>query len=108
MLREEEAALRESLLDMLPRAIESGAALFANSEFNPSGLPAHGLSAKAEALLEAATACVELRSALALPVTGSVGHLYRSACEEYSSSDEQRRGPRKLAAALLESLRNVA
>jgi hypothetical protein len=108
MLKEAETALRQSLLDMLPRTVEVGDLLFANSQFNPSRLPAHHLSARAEALLDAATACVELREALALPVTGSVGHLYLSACAECASLDEQRRGPRKLAAALLEQLRNAA
>lgn len=50
----------------------------------------------------------DMHEALNLPVTGTVGNLYLVACEKSASSDEHRRGSRKLAAALLEYLNHDA
>jgi hypothetical protein len=100
-----ERSLRESLLDFLPRAAISGSPIFTNSKFNPHRLPEHHVLAEAETFLDAASACVELRQRLMLPVAGSIGQLHISACEESASSNEQRRGLRKLAADLLKLLR---
>jgi len=108
ILQSAENTLRDSLLEILPMAAETGEPLFTNSRFNPHGLPAHLLSKQAEALLEISLACVEMREALNLPVDGSIGNLYLLACEESASSNEHRRGPRKLAASLLEHLCNDA
>ena len=108
ILRNAETNLRESLLEMLPIVAETGEQLFMNSRFNPHRLPTHNLSKQAEALLETSLACVEMREALNLPVAGTVGNLYLVACEESASSNEHRRGPRKLAAALLEHLNHDA
>jgi hypothetical protein len=105
ILANAESTLRQSLIEMLPTVVESGDALFTNSQFNPHGLPAHSLSKRAEALLETSLACVEMREALSLPVVGSVGWLYLEACKEAASSNDHRRGPRKLAAAVLGQLR---
>jgi hypothetical protein len=103
-LASSEALLRKSLLDVLPSVVANGAPLFTNSRFNTLELPRHLLDPEAEALLELAVACVELREHLTLPREGSVGHLFLGACEESSSADEHRRGPRRLATALLEGL----
>lgn len=103
-----EQALRDRLLALLPNAAESGALLFMNSEFNAFALPAHQLVAVAEELLSQARECVSLRQQLSEPVEDSVGWLYLQACEEGASSNEHRRGPKRLAAWLLERLRNAA
>jgi hypothetical protein len=108
ILRDAETTLRECLLEILPEVAESGAPMFTNSHFNAHRLPKHRLSKQAEALLGSALACVEMREALGLPIARSVGRLFIEACEESESSNEHRRGPRKLAAALLESLKHVA
>ena len=49
-----------------------------------------------------------MRELLYLRVEGSVGALFVAACVEHCSSNEQRRGPRKLAAGLLEELQRAA
>ena len=108
ILRNAETNLRESLLEILPIVAKTGQQLFMNSRFNPHSLPTHNLSKQAEALLETSLACVEMREALRLPVAGTVGNLYLVACEESASSNEHRREPRKLAAAILELLNHDA
>ena len=107
ILREAEGTLRESLLEVLPGVVESGEQLFFNSQFNPHDLPPHHLSKQAEAFLQTSLACVEMREALELPVEGSVADLFLASCKEAASSNEHRRGPRKLAAALLGRLPNA-
>jgi hypothetical protein len=104
ILREAEATLLDTLLEALPEAVKSGESLFLNSEYNSYGLPFNLISERAETLFDASKSCVEMRKALALPLVGSVGQLFLSACEEQASSNEHRRGPRKLALALLENL----
>lgn len=103
-LQDAEARLTESLLALLPQVVESAAPLFTNSTYNPYNFPGHKLWPPAQTVYEDALACVEARSALSLSLVGSVGQLFIATCEEAASSDEHRRGPRKLAAALLESL----
>ena len=107
ILQDAEDTLRKMLCEALPEVITSGEALFTNSRFNPHNLPSHLLSKLGEALLGTSTACVEMRAALGLPTRESVGQLFLDACAEAASSDEQRRGPRRLAAALLERLTHV-
>ena len=103
-----ESTLRSSLLEILPEVIVSGEAVFTNSQFNPSALSEPSLSKQGEALFQTATACVEMREALGLPVSGSIGQLFIDACIEVASSNEHRRGSRKLAASILEQLTHVA
>jgi hypothetical protein len=107
ILRGAENTLRESLMEILPEVVESGEQLFFNSQFNPHNLPPYHLSKRGEALLETSLACIEMRETLELPVEGSVGELFIASCKEAASSNEHRRGPRKLAAALLERLPNA-
>lgn len=99
-----EAMLRSSLLEVLPSVADSGGALFFNSKYNVHNSPKHSLSDEAEAFLNLALACIDLRKHLGLPLEGSVGWLFLDACEESSSQSEHRRGPRKLAQSLLEGL----
>ena len=103
-LEAEESQLRERLLRVLPEAAVSGSNVFTNSEFNPSNWPPHLFRSDAESLLQSARACMGLRNAIGLDPAGSVGHLFLSACEENGSRSEQRRGPRKLAASLLQAI----
>ena len=99
-----EQHLRETLLEYLPGAAVSGSPIFTNSRFNPHQLPAHHLLEVAEAFLDMASACIEMRERLMLPADQSVGQLYIAACEEGASANEHRRGPRRLAADLLKQL----
>jgi hypothetical protein len=108
MLRSGEAELRAQLLEALPRVVRTRETLFVNSRFKPPGFPAKHISKESEALLDLALACVEMREALELPESGSVGKLFMEACEENASSNEHRRGPRKLAAALLSAIQSAA
>jgi hypothetical protein len=103
-LNAEESKLRQHLLRILPGAAESGSDVFSNSEFNPSNLQPHHFRSDAETLLESARECVRMRQEIGLDIAGSVGALFLSSCEEHASTNQQRRGPRKLAAALLNSL----
>jgi hypothetical protein len=107
MLVESENSLRQALLEHLPNVVRYGTPLFTNSKFNPHRLPPHILDDDAEVFFESASACVDLRAHLELPVIDSVGRLFLDACEESASANEHRRGPRKLAEALLERLSNV-
>jgi hypothetical protein len=106
-LEAEERHLRQRLLQILPDAAESGSNPFTSSEFNPSNLNPHHFHEDAESLLTSARACVQLRESIGLDSTGSVGALFLAAWEENGSTNEQRRGPRKLAAALLKPVRDA-
>jgi hypothetical protein len=103
-LRAAEARLKDVLLAVLPEVAVSGASLFTNHAHNPHGLPIAKLWPQAEALYSDALACLETRAAIGLPTGNSTGQLFLAACEEAASSNEHRRGPRKLAASLLERL----
>ncbi|MFZ2162053.1 MAG: hypothetical protein WAW02_07545 [Sideroxyarcus sp.] len=108
ILRNAEHSLCEVLLEILPEVVISGEPLFTNLQFNSQALPVHLLSKQGEALFQSASACVEMREALDLPVGESVGRLFLDTCAESASESEHRRGPRKLATALLEKLKHVA
>ena len=108
ILGDDENRLRMRLLELLPGAVISGVPLFINSRYNPHNQPSHHLLPEAEELLTLALACLEQRHALLLSSEGSVGNLYIVACEEMASPSEHRRGPRRLAKAVLESLGNAA
>jgi hypothetical protein len=99
-----EASLKAELLEVLPSVVQTGDALFTNSFHNPHGFQAAHISPRAEALHQQARGCVEAREVLRLPLLQSVGQLFLSACDEASSLDPHRRGPRKLASSLLERL----
>ena len=101
ILRSAEATLRECLVEALPAVVESGAPFFTSSHFNSRGLPAHLISTEAETVADSALGCIEMREALGLPTEESVGHLFIRACAEADGLDPHRRGPRKLAEALL-------
>jgi hypothetical protein len=103
-LRAAEARLRDALLAVLPDVALSGASLFTNHAHNPHGLPIAKLWPQAESIYADALACLEMRAAIGLPADDSTGQLFLAACEEAGSSNEHRRGPRKLAASLLERL----
>lgn len=103
----EERRLRDMLLHVLPEAADSGSNPFTNSEFNPSSLQPRLFHQEAESLLQLAQACIRLRNVAGIDSAGSVGALFLSACAENGSGDEQRRGPRKLAASLLAAIQNA-
>jgi hypothetical protein len=100
-----EASLLDLLMEVLPRVAQSGEMLFFNSQFSPSTTRPHWLPSESEQLLSLAQQSVSLRGELGLPLLGSVGQLYLSACSEAANSaNENRRGPRQLAAWLLGEL----
>jgi hypothetical protein len=105
-LKQAEALLRKTLLEVLPSVIRFGWPVFTNSKHNPYSLPSHLIDEEAEAIWALASSCIDLREYLAFDVPESVGHLFLEACEESASSNAHRRGPRKLAEAILEQLRN--
>src|SRR5690242_11367952 len=90
-----EVSLLGLLMEILPRVGRSGEMLFFNSQFSPSTHRAHWLPSESEQLLSLAQQSVSLRGELGLPLLGSVGQLYLSACSEAANSaNENRRGPR--------------
>jgi len=100
-----ESAFREQLLRLLPEAAKSGVNLFTNSDFNPWKLPPKHTHPDADDLLQMARECLRLRERRGVAVPGSVGYLFLAMCEENVSRDENRRGPRRLAEALLEQVK---
>ena len=103
-----ECALKSQLLELLPGALAGNTLLFINSEFNSLGLRPHSLKSNSEELLSKSKECIQLRESLAMPIENSPGYLYISACKESASTDENRRGPRRLAEWLLGELRNAS
>jgi hypothetical protein len=100
-----EASLLGLLMQALPRVAQSGEMLFFNSQFSLNATRPHWLPGESEELLSLAQQAVSLRGELGLPLLGSVGQLYLSACSEAANSaNENRRGPRQLAAWLLGEL----
>lgn len=75
-----------------------------NSEYNPHALPLHSLPKESEDLFLSAIACLKIRDELDLPHAESVGQLFLECCSESSSTNPQRRGPRRLATALIAKL----
>jgi hypothetical protein len=100
-----ETSLFNLLVQVLPRVAKSGEMLFFNSGFLPDTILPHWLPAESEELLSLAQDAMSLRDKVGLPVSGSVGQLYLSACSEsVNDSNEHRRGPRQLAIWLLGEL----
>jgi hypothetical protein len=100
-----ERQFRDRLLGLLPNRAQSGSAVFTNTTFNPHNLPPHLFRTDADELLEEAQVCLRLREQRDLPVTGSVGYVFIEACQEAANMENpHRRGPRRLAEALLERL----
>ena len=100
-----ERQFRDRLLGLLPKAVKMGSPVFTNTTFNPHHLRPHLFGTDADELLEEAKACLRLREQLDLPVTGSVGYFFIEACQEAANIENpHRRGPRRLAEALLETL----
>ena len=104
-LASSELELHEMLSLLLPRVASSGEMLFFNSENLPETVQSHWLPSESEALLEMANSCVELRLHIGVPVDGSIGQLFLSACHEAAdATNNNRRGPRQLASWLLSQM----
>ncbi|WP_234446970.1 hypothetical protein [Luteimonas sp. MC1572] len=79
--------------------------LFFNSSFHPDYIRPNQINERSEMLYSLAYESVTLREQIGLPVIGSAGQLFLSACTEASNtSNDNRRGPRRLAAWLLGEL----
>ena len=105
MLQATEDELRESLDHALPYTAEHGDGLFENSEFRPDYIQPHQVGERAEHLYRLAKESVELREEIGLPVLGSIGQLFVSACRECANTgNANRRGPRQLALWLIGEL----
>ena|SRR5688572_14849401 len=95
------ALLRHSL----PHTAAHGDMLFFNSQFRPGSIQPQWVSSSNEAILALATESLALRDQLGVPSHGSPGQLYIAACTEASdTSNGNRRGPRQLAAWLINEL----
>jgi len=104
-LESTERQFRDRLLALLPEAAKTGSPVFTNTTFNPHNVRPHLFRADADELLEDARACLRLREQLDLPALGSVGDLFIEACRESADLDNpHRRGPRRLAQSLLDTL----
>ena len=104
-LHASESELRELLVELLPHTAKNGDSLFENSEFRPAYIQPHQLSERSEHLFQLANESVVLRETIGLPVLGSVGQFFISACRESANTgNDNRRGPRQLAAWLIGEL----
>ena len=100
-----EIELLELLSAALPHTARVGDMLFFNSSFHPDYVRPHQICELSEMLYSLANESVTLREQIDLPVIGSPGQLFLSACSEASNtSNDNRRGPRQLAAWLLGEL----
>ena len=100
-----ESELLELLSSALPHTAQHGDMLFFNSAFHPEYVRPHQISERNELLLSLANESVTLREQVGLPVIGSAGQLFLSACSEAANtSNGNRRGPRQLAGWLLSEL----
>lgn len=100
-----ETSLLNLLAQTLPRVVHSGELLFFNSAFLPDTIQPHWLPHESEELLSLANNAMSLREELRLPVVGTAGELYLSACSEsVDCANSNRRGPRQLATWLLGEL----
>jgi hypothetical protein len=100
-----EGDLLELLASALPHTAQHGDMLFFNSAFHPDYVRPHQIGERNERLLSLSSEAVALREQIGLPVLGSAGQLFLSACSEASNSaNDNRRGPRQLAAWLLGEL----
>jgi hypothetical protein len=100
-----EGELLELLSAALPYTAQHGDMLFFNSSFHPDYIRPHQISERSEVLFSLACESVTLREQIGLPVIGSAGQLFLSACSEAANmSNGNRRGPRQLAAWLLGEL----
>ena len=103
-IRDEELLSR--LERALPRAAMSGETLFVNSSNVPGGHLLRWSSSDAEGIFQLALTCVELRDRLGLPRAPSLADEFLKSCTEAGDvANDHRRGPRRLAAALLEIAR---
>ena len=104
-LADTERELLELLADALPHTAQHGDMLFFNSEFHPDYIRPHQIAERNEQLLSLSSSAVALRERIGLPVLGSVGQLFLSACSEAANTvNDNRRGPRQLATWLLGEL----
>jgi hypothetical protein len=100
-----EGELLELLSAALPYTAQHGDMLFFNSSFHPDYIRPHQISERSEVLFSLACESVTLREQIGLPVIGSAGQLFLSACSEAANmSNGNRRGSRQLAAWLLGEL----
>ncbi|GHT85010.1 hypothetical protein AGMMS49543_15660 [Betaproteobacteria bacterium] len=80
-----EKELLELLTDALPYTAQHGDLLFFNSAFHPDCIRPHQIGERSERLLSLSSEAVALREQIGLPVLGSVGQLFLSACSEASN-----------------------
>jgi len=100
-----EGELLTLLRSALPHTAEHGDMLFFDSAFHPDYVLPHQIGERSELLFALAGESVALREQVGLPVLGSLGQLFLSACSEAANtSNANRRGPRQLAAWLLGEL----
>jgi hypothetical protein len=100
-----EVELVSLLRSSLPHTAAHGDMLFFNSRFRPDGIQLQWVSSSSEAILALAVESSNLRDRLGMPSHGSPGQLYIAACTEAADvCNGNRRGPRQLAAWLIDEL----
>lgn len=100
-----EVELVALLRGSLPHAAAHGDMLFFNSRYRPDNVRLQWISSSNEALLSVAADSLALWDQLGMSCDGSPGQLYISACTEATdTSNGNRRGPRQLAAWLINEL----
>lgn len=103
-----EKEIHRRLTEVLPLVVVDGRSLFTNRDFNPHGLlPAH-YGNEPDELLDLCREAESLRRRQGIRDEAAPSALYLGACAEAANLDNHHRlGPRRLAARLLEALRDV-
>lgn len=101
-----ESELQRRLVDALKRVVSGEDSLFfTTAEFNSFNLPPHMLLKSSAELSELALESLRLRESLGDALNGSVAEIFRASLREASdTADQNRLGPARLAAKLLDEL----
>jgi hypothetical protein len=105
LVAQTEKSLREAIVDFMETSPNSGGAMLINSRYLPSMGKTGNLLYEAEALLESASSCIDLRISLGLPLVGSVGKLFLDASQELCNSEQHLNNPVPLCEALLRAVK---
>jgi hypothetical protein len=100
-----EKSLREAIIDLMQSDPSCGAALLINDRYFPNLAKKGSFVKEAEALEESASACIDLRMSLGLPIVGSVGKLFLDASQELCNSEQHLNNPVPLCQALLKAVK---
>ena len=100
-----EREITDIILKKAGHASDTGEDIFTNSDYNPHNILSAHFHQDAVKLLSLANESINLQEQALIDATGSISQLYLTACLELADlTNEQRRGPRKLAEWLFQEV----